>query len=377
MYDQSLFLDDIKNKIKSDPSNPELHLALAMSYKEMGMLEEAEREFNETIKIKPDMGTAHYGLGNVYHEMSEEDAAIAEYEKAAKNDPGLYEARFTLGVHYREAGRLDEAIRELRSVTEMVPDLGVAHYVLAKTYLAKGNNREAEEEFKKTMHFELDNMDPRFMLRYLPTFMRTIDEELIAAQKAVDADPCNAEAHNRLGVIMLMMDNFNCGTEEFKKAVALQLKNAEYHLNLGYAYSLYDEGEAVIEVYKALSLKPDWLDAWLMLGALYEDLDRMSDAVEVYKKALKFDPDNDVVHYLLGNVLIEAEEMPEARKEMLTAIKLNKNNYDARRALVELYLRYDLYDEAIEMLEEIVKNEPGARSARQKLEMLKAKRKGK
>lgn len=192
---------------------------------------------------------------------------------------------FDRGMEYKRKCRYDDAIREFMAVTEMVPDLSVAHYELAKAYLLKGNNPEALKEFERAVRFEPDNMDVRFFLRYMPRFAKPLSEELKAAQKAVDADAGDAEAHNRLGVILIMMDSLDCGTQEIEWAVKLAPDNAEYHLNLGYAGSLFDEGEALREAKTALRLEPKWLDAWLFLGALYMDLSRGGDAINAYKKA--------------------------------------------------------------------------------------------
>jgi tetratricopeptide (TPR) repeat protein len=217
-------------------------------------------------------------------------------------------------------------------------------------------------------------MDMRFFLRYLPRFTKPLSEELKDAQNAVDLDAGNAEAHNRLGVILIMIDSMDCGVQEIQWAVDLAPDNAEYRLNLGYGDSIFDEGEAVREAKMALRLKPKWLDAWLFLGALYMDLSRLGDAVHAYKKALKIYPDNDLLHYLLGDAYFKARKLRMSLIEMETAVELNPDNYEARRVLVGLYLMSDITDKAIEQLEALVRMEPGVKMAREKLETLKAER---
>lgn len=284
------------------------------------------------------------------------------------------EERFDIGMEYKRACKYDDAIHEFTVVTEHIPDLAIAHYELGKTYLLKGNNPEALKEFERAVRFEPDNMDMRFFLRYLPRFTKPLSEELKDAQKAVDVDAGDAEAHNRLGVILIMIDSMDCGVQEIQWAVDLAPDNAEYRLNLGYADSIFDEGEAVREAKMALRLKPKWLDAWLFLGALYMDLSRLGDAVHAYKKALKFYPDNDLLHYLLGDAYFKARNLKMSRIEMETAVELNPDNYEARRVLAGLYLMSDLKDKAVEQLEVLVRMEPGVKMARDKLETLRAKR---
>jgi tetratricopeptide (TPR) repeat protein len=287
------------------------------------------------------------------------------------NEPEVSE-RFNRGMDYKKKCRYDDAIHEFTAITKMVPDFSTAHYELAKAYLLKGDNREALKEFERAARFEPDNMDIRFFLRYVSKFKMPLSEELKDAQKAVNADAGDAEAHNRLGAILLMMDSLDCGLQEIQWANELEDK-AEYHLNLAYAQSLFDEGEALREADLASSMEPEYLDASLFLGELYMDLGREADAFATYEDAVSIYPGSDLLHYLIGNVYFAVQNIVMARIEMETAVKLNPDNYSARRALAELYMISGRDDKAIDQLEELVKMEPGVKATRQKLEQLKQK----
>ncbi len=287
------------------------------------------------------------------------------------NEPGISE-QFNRGMGFKKKCRYDDAIREFRSIVDKVPDFSTAHYELAKAYLLKGDNREAIKEFERGARFEPDNMDIRFFLRHVPKFTKPLGDELKDAQKAVDIGAGNAFAHNRLGVILLMMDSLDCGLQEIQWAAELEDK-AEYHLDLAYAQSLFDEGEAVQEASKASSAEPENLDASLFLGELYMDLGREADAFAAYEEAVSMYPGSDLLHYLIGNVYFAVQNIGMARAEMETAVKLNPDNYAARRALAELYMISGRDDKAIDHLEELAKMEPGVKGIRQKLEELKQK----
>lgn len=279
--------------------------------------------------------------------------------------------QFNRGMEYKRKCRYDDAIREFTAITDRVPDFSVAHFELAKAYLLNGNNGEALKEFKRAARFEPDNMDIQFFLRCVPRFMKPLSEELKDAQNAVNVDAGDAMWHNRLGTILLMMDSLDCGLQEIKWAVELEPDKAEYHLNLGYAESLFDEGEALGEAKIAVRLSSEWLDALLFLGALYLDLNRAVNAFNTYKEAEALFPDYDLIHYLLGNMYFVAKNVGMARIEMETAVGLNPDNYGARKDLAELYMISGRDDKAIEQLEVLVEMEPGVRFARDKLKMLK------
>ncbi len=287
------------------------------------------------------------------------------------SEPDVSE-QFNRGMDFKRKCRYDDAIREFTAITKMVPDFSTAHFELGKAYLLKGDNREALKEFGRAARFEPDNMDIRFFLRNVPKFTKPLAEELKDAQNLVNIDAGDAFGHNRLGVILLMMDSLDCGLQEIQWAVELEDK-PEYHLDIAYARSLFDEGEALQEASLASSMGPEYLDASIFLGELYMDLGREADAFATYEDALSIYPGSDLLHYLVGNVYFTVQNIGMARSEMETAVKLNPDNYAARRALTELYMISGRDDKAIDQLEELVRMEPGVKVAREKLEQLKAK----
>jgi len=161
------------------------------------------------------------------------------------SEPDVSE-QFNRGMDYKRKCRYDDAIREFTAIVKMVPDFSTARFELGKAYLLKGDNREALKEFGRAARFEPDNVDIRFFLRNVPKFTKPLAEELKGAQNLVNIDAGDAFGHNKLGVILLMMDSLDCGLQEIQWAVELEDK-AEYHLNFAYAQSLFDEGEALQE----------------------------------------------------------------------------------------------------------------------------------
>ncbi|MEW6075086.1 MAG: tetratricopeptide repeat protein [Candidatus Omnitrophota bacterium] len=82
--------------------------------------------------------------------------------------------------------------------------------------------------------------------------------------------------------------------------VAKSLKN-EVHLNLGYAYALKGNTEKAIQEYRtALHFDPQNRDVHYNLGYLYAKQNRFQEAVEEYKKALSGSAKDKEVYYNLA-----------------------------------------------------------------------------
>ena len=62
--------------------------------------------------------------------------------------------------------------------------------------------------------------------------------------------------------------------------------------------------EEAIEAYnKALSIKPDYADAYYNLGIALQDQSKLEEAIEAYKKALSIKPDYADAYYNMGIAL--------------------------------------------------------------------------
>ena len=55
---------------------------LALSYLKLGMIDEAEREFEEALRFEPDRANSHYELALIYERKGWADEAEREFEAA-------------------------------------------------------------------------------------------------------------------------------------------------------------------------------------------------------------------------------------------------------------------------------------------------------
>ena len=53
---------------------------------------------------------------------------------------------------------------------------------------------------------------------------------------------------------------------------------------------------------KAILIAPDYVEAYLNLGAVYRTQGSYEDAIGEYKEAIRIDPDDAMAHYNLGDI---------------------------------------------------------------------------
>jgi adenylate cyclase len=123
-----------------------------------------------------------------------------------------------------------------------------------------------------------------------------------AADRALQLDPNNAEAHMALGLYHLYNDwDYAAAQRDFEKAVSLDPGSAVVHARSMiplWAVSRFDEAIRAGE--KARQLDPFSVAVNVDLGRAYYFARRYDDAIAQLKKTLELDPNNGLTHLFLG-----------------------------------------------------------------------------
>lgn len=128
-------------------------------------LDEALKEFQETVRLAPESSLANYWLGKAYFYRQDKDQAEKAFNKVLQLDPKNYYAMASLGRLYSfDKTKLDQAEKLLQQALEESPDNLEAHFDLGRVYAMKGEQQKAMREFAITFakegefalyHFEM------------------------------------------------------------------------------------------------------------------------------------------------------------------------------------------------------------------------------
>lgn len=170
--------------------------------------------WGDAAKKSPYKVRPHYNLGCFY----EREGQIIEAWKQFMICKGIHlkkpnmnhkelticsKACNNLGIIYKNAGLYDTAIPIFREAIKIDPKNANAHYNLGNIYLHNGNMEAAEVEHK--LATLLDPKHPRAYgsLGAVYELKGMQDDAIEAFTNAVRTDPDNADAHLRLGILML------------------------------------------------------------------------------------------------------------------------------------------------------------------------------
>jgi Flp pilus assembly protein TadD len=156
----------LEKALAADPKHWKAHNNLALAAIDLGELEVAEAHYRDSLAIKP-QPAIYNDLGFVLERQGLSEEATEAYREAVRLDPKSATAHYNLGSSLARAGRFAEAERQLRSALEISPN--------TQTYTALG---------------------------IVLWQQGRADEAIASLQAAIEADPTNAAARQKLAEIL-------------------------------------------------------------------------------------------------------------------------------------------------------------------------------
>lgn len=245
----------------------------AMAGKE---LEKAVDLFEQAIKLNPRSSEYHYWLGGAYGELAQKSnvfkqASLAKkaqnaLETAVQLDPNNLDPRFALIDFYKFApgfmgGSDEKALQQAVEIKKR--DVLLGHRAYARIYLLDKKPELATKEYTD----------------------------------AIRENPSSAKAHHYYAMHLTNQKNYKQAFEEFEVAAKFDPPFMPAYYRIGSVALLsgtnYARGEETLKKYLTYTPKdnePSIVNAWYLLGQIYEKQGRKADAKQSYANALKLAP---------------------------------------------------------------------------------------
>src|SRR2546428_12565638 len=272
-----------------EPQNGDVQLLLTKSYLELEEHDPAIRSAEKAVAIDPQNSVYHEWLGRAYGEKADHVNPISamglarktgkEFEMAVQLDAKNYSARQALiEFDCRSPGIVgggeDKALPQIKQLAEM--DAAEGHYAAGNCRRQKKDFAVADEEFTKALESQPKSAELIYDIGDYAA-KRGQPERLIAV---ADAGEHVAPTDPR---------------GKFYRAVGLILKKEGP-----------DERERLLQEYLKRAPKrngfPRQAAAYVWLGRLYEDQNRMRDAIQQFETAVRLDPKNKMAKEALKRI---------------------------------------------------------------------------
>ncbi len=256
---QTYYLELARKKIQDNPADSKSHFELANQLHELGDYEGAAESYRKALEIEPNSALVLANLGSIYHKLGDFRSAKESYERALELEPDRADTIRNLGVIMARMGEYEQAIEHIAKAAELQPDLFDVHRSLGALLEEVDRTREAFSAYRVAL--ETSSPSPATLERFakLAVKLEKTDVAETVLRELLDRYPDDAVLVNSLGEVAYNEGRTEEAGELFKRATQLNGKLAT---------------------------------AWNNLGVFHVSMNRLTDAVDCFKKCLANEPDN-------------------------------------------------------------------------------------
>jgi tetratricopeptide (TPR) repeat protein len=258
------------------------------------------------------------------------------------------------GNQFRDARRFAEAEDAYESILKIKPRDGRAAYGLGIIFSDQQRWEEAETAYRNAVLWSPSDVEALVALSVVLVQPRTgagnarrfADAEGFA-RRAVQIQPNNAVAWDRLGVALQARGVFNNETEHaYRRAVELDPEFPVAYAHLARVLNRMGRTTDAQPLYeKATQLAKDPATLNLIAESLQAE-QQWQNSEPVLKRALELDARNPTALYLMGRMLVVFKRYQESEPYLKMATEVSPRAFHSFNLLARTYLALDRFEEA-------------------------------
>ena len=247
-----------------------------------------------------------------------------------------------------------------------------AYYHFSRAMVLEGSGQweAALEEYEKALAIDPTNSMIYSEMAAAYFRRRQVDQAMEYAERAIRADADNLEAHQLLSTIYSNMlgqasargmppEIIDKAIEQFEHIVRLDPDGRDAYLMLGRLYRFKNDPERATEVYRDfLKIAPGSEEGAISLAELQIGAGNVEEAVEILKTFNEEQPGSLNALTTLGDAYAQLEEFDSAADAYSGALLLDEDNIDLTRALAQALFFSDRFEEAVELYERLIIEDP-------------------
>ena len=345
-YDEAI--DLLLNQTKQSPTDPNILSVLSHCYILNDNLEQAKIYLDSAKDINPDIPLVGWNEARLFLKQNKVNEALAVAQRTNKLFPDDVEGMGVLGSCLRVSGNFDESLKYLNKAIELNPNYAEPLIHRGLIYLTKKDNANALNDLEKAHHLKPHIKEIWDLLLNLKMEAKDFENTIALAQEMVRLDQVDEKIFATIALCNQHLKNYEDAVVFYNRALSIRPDYAEAYNNMGTA--LRDQGklDEAIEAYKkALAIKPDYPEVYSNMGVALKDQGQLDEAIEVYAKALSTKPDYAEAYNNMGNALNDLGKLDEAIAAFNKAISIKPEYAEAHNNMGIALKDQGKLDEAI------------------------------
>lgn len=291
-------------------------LALISAHLNLGEFDKALSAIDKLETKQPDKPIASDLRGRAMLAKKDNAAARKNFERALSIDPLYFPAIASLAAMDLADKKPAEAKRRFENLLEKNPKQAQALLALANIAAREGESKaKIESILTRAIDANPTDFAARLQLIQLLVANKELKQALVVAQSGVAALPNSPEMQNALGRVQQLSGELNQAVAAYKKLVEMQPNAPQPYIRLAEAFAASKDNKAAEEnLQKALSLKPDTIEAQRGLILLSMQSKKYQNALEITRQIQKQRPKEPTGYVIEGDVWAAQKSWNEAAR---------------------------------------------------------------
>ena len=256
---------------------------------------------------------------------------------------------------------LDKAIYHLNKTIEEDPENLYLQRELAILYLMQKDNLKALNIVKNIIDKNPGDIEALIMYGRIKQSLKQIDDAKEAYEKVIANDPAQEKIYLILGDIYMEEGDLGKALKIYKQLVN---KYPEFYAGYFFIGKIYAEQGKIVdaekEFLKTLDLEPDLEGAKFELIKLYKSLGEEQKTIEIYKEILKRNSNNIRAALELGLLYYKNGMIKDSDNLFNDLAAKSLSDSEVIREVAQIYLDKKKYNDAIIVIEGMLKSLPGS-----------------
>jgi tetratricopeptide (TPR) repeat protein len=280
-------------------------------------LADLTREIN---RVQPHEAEYYMQLGEAALAAGKPRESVDAYEHALRLQPNFPRALVSLAGALKASGQLSRAAETLKRAIQFAPGSATAWFQAGAVDFELGQPAEAIQKMEKAIALDPDLSGGRTGLAEILWRAGSTDRAASELEDALRMDPFDASAYDLMGRILAGRGHAAQSLFAFEKATQLRPGYAPHLYDYALELSAVDRpDDAQASVRAALRADPDMAEAHELLGGLLAQRRQLPEAAHEYGEAIRLKPDFARAHLDLARVLAAGGDMPGAIEQLRKA----------------------------------------------------------
>ena len=336
----------LNQAVRDRPEDAEAHLLLGSALSMVPRRNEAVEALLRALELRPNHAPGYTAAGMALARLGEQDAALEVFERAVALAPDLGDAHLNLALILAGKEELDRAAGHMTKALKLERDSGKRarlHFLNGKLYAERDRLEEAARAFEHSIELDPRQAEAYLALGVTRKKLLLEDEAYPMLAKAVELAPADPTAHYQLALELMRRGDSQAAADHLLKAHELRPDDRPIVYNLTRALHKTGRKDESARYRKKLTLmtraadkaRENALDTARLHGEAVR-LEKSGDyaaALNKYRTVLEFEPLHVVARRNMALVLCRLNRWDEGIEELQAILRDDPDDAETSRAL--------------------------------------------